>query len=243
MGKTVCITGGSRGIGRAAALRFAEKGYSVAICASAESSALRETEKALALTGSPYLSVVADIGDPAACASFFDAVLQKFGTVDILINNAGRAHIGLLQDMQPEEWDALIRTDLSSVFYMSRLAIPVMLKAGHGKILNVSSVWGKAGASCETAYSAAKGGVNAFTKALAKELAPSGIQVNAISPGVIDTEMNGQLDEEERRVLEEEIPAGRFGTPEEAAELLLSLAEAGNYLTGEIIGLTGGWMC
>jgi 3-oxoacyl-[acyl-carrier protein] reductase len=157
------------------------------------------------------------------------------------VNNAGTSHLGLFQDMTPEEWDRLIRTDLSSVFYMTRLAVPRMLSLGHGKIINVSSVWGASGASCEAAYSAAKGGVNALTRALAKELAPSHIQVNAVAPGTIDTEMNAWLSAEDRAALEEEIPAGRFGTAGEAAQVILMLAEGPEYLTGQIVTVSGGW--
>ena len=143
--------------------------------------------------------------------------------------------------MTPDDWDHMIRTDLSSCFYLSRLAIPRMLRAGSGKLIFLSSVWGSRGASCEVAYSAAKGGVNSFTRALAKELAPSNIQVNAIAPGAIDTDMNAWLDAEERRALEDEIPAGRLGTAEEVAALVCQLAAAPAYFTGNILTLSGGW--
>ena len=144
--------------------------------------------------------------------------------------------------MSIEQWDRLLKTNLTAVFLCCRRAIPGMVKKQAGKILNVSSVWGVCGASCEAAYSASKGGVNAMTRALAKELAPSHIQVNAVACGAIDTEMNGFLDAEEKEMLLEEIPAGRMGTPEEAASLLLKLAEAPEYLTGQVIGFDGGWI-
>ncbi len=241
MRKIVCVTGASRGIGKAAALKFAGKGYDLALCCAKNETALRETAAEAERLGSRTLQFVGDLGDPAACGRFFEKIRETFGRLDVLVNNAGISIHGLLQDMTIEEWDTMIRTNLNSVFYLSRLAIPMMLRQGGGRIINVSSVWGAAGASCETAYSAAKGGVNAFTKALAKELAPSNIQVNAVAPGTIDTEMNAFLDPEERAALEEEIPAGRFGTPEEAADLILTLAESGSYLTGQIITLSGGW--
>ena len=144
--------------------------------------------------------------------------------------------------MTDSDWDRILQTNLSSVFYCSRAAVPYMVSQKAGKILNISSMWGISGASCEAAYSASKAGVNGLTKALAKELAPSNIQVNAIACGVIDTIMNAQLSEEERQLLMEEVPAGRFGTPEEVAELVLCLAQGHAYLTGQVIGLDGGFL-
>ena len=161
--------------------------------------------------------------------------------LDVLINNAGIAYYGLLQDMTFDEWDSVLRTNLTSMFLTCREAIPKMLRNGSGKIINVSSVWGSAGAALESAYSASKGGVDAFTRALAKELAPSNIQVNAIAPGVIDTDMNKHLSPEERSALISEIPADRMGRAEEAAELIFQLAESNSYLTGQVISLNGGW--
>ena len=201
MRKTVCITGASRGIGKAAALKFAAEGYDLALSCVKNESALRETAAEAERLGSRTMLFVGDIGDPEACSRFFKLIRETFGRLDVLVCNAGISRHGLFQDMQPEEWDEMLRTNLSSVFYLSRLAVPMMLHRGGGKIITVSSVWGAAGASCETAYSAAKGGVNAFTKALAKELAPSNIQVNAVAPGTIDTEMNAFLDPEERAAL------------------------------------------
>ena len=161
---------------------------------------------------------------------------------DLVINNAGISYIGLLQDMSPEEWDRIVRTNLTSVFNCSKLAIPHMLEQKSGKILNISSVWGNVGASCEVAYSATKGGINSFTRALAKELAPSNVQVNAVACGAIDTDMNHFLEKEELEALKEEIPAGRLAKPEEVAQLLLQLARSDSYLTGQIIGFDGGWI-
>ena len=171
----------------------------------------------------------------------FSEIKETFGGVDIVINNAGIAHIGLLSDMTPEEWNNIINVNLSSAFFTSKLAIPYMLSKQAGKIINISSVWGNVGSSCEVAYSASKGGLNSFTKALAKELAPSNIQVNAIACGCIDTEMNQCFSEEERKELIEEIPAGRFGTPEEVAALVYTVANESGFLTGQIITLDGGW--
>ncbi len=149
-------------------------------------------------------------------------------SLDVLVNNAGISYIGLLQDMTPEEWDRVLSTNLTSCFLTCRLAVPLMVHAKKGRILNISSVWGAAGASTEAAYSASKGAVNSLTKALAKELAPSNIQVNALACGVIDTDMNRCFSEEERQALMEEIPAGRFGTPEEAAVLACQILRRRN---------------
>ena len=160
----------------------------------------------------------------------------------MLVNNAGVSYIGLFQDMKPEDWDRIVRTNLTSVFNCCRLAIPMMLTKKRGKIINISSVWGVCGASCEAAYSATKGGVNALTKALAKELAPSNIQVNAIACGAIDTEMNHFLHREDLIALLDEIPAGRLGQAAEVADLAYHLGYKESYLTGQIIGLDGGWM-
>ena len=171
----------------------------------------------------------------------FEKTMERFGGIDILINNAGISHIGLLGDMSNEEWHRVMGINLDSVFYCCREAIPYMLSKKSGSIINVSSVWGNIGASMEVAYSASKGAVNSFTKALAKELAPSNIRVNAAAFGTIDTRMNSCFSAEERTALEEEIPIGRYGTPQEAAECIYRLATAPAYLTGQIITMDGGW--
>ena len=168
-------------------------------------------------------------------------IRKQYGGLDVLINNAGISYIGLLQDMTSGDWDRILRTNLTSVFNCCKLAIPMMLSAGRGKIVNISSVWGNVGASCEVAYSATKGGINAFTKALAKELAPSNIQVNAVACGAIDTEMNQWLEEDDLIALVEEIPTGRLGRAEEVADLVYHLGYKNAYLTGQVIGLDGGW--
>ena len=242
MSKTVLITGASRGIGKALAHRFGKAGYSLIINSCNSKEVLLALQKELMETYSiRVLASVGNIGDFDYVASLFDDIKKEFGGVDILINNAGISHIGLLSDMSPLEWKNLIDINLSSAFYTAKHAIPYMVSKQEGKIINISSVWGNVGASCEVAYSASKGGLNSFTKALSKELAPSNIQVNAISCGCIDTAMNACFSPEERKALEEEIPAGRFGTPEEVAELAYSIASNHPYLTGQIISLDGGW--
>lgn len=240
MKRKVLVTGASRGIGRAIAVSFAEAGDELFItCKDSEKelkSLAAELEKNYRIKCTP---IVCDVADPEAVKQLFSMVPE----VDVLVNNAGIAWMGLLTDMTPEEWHRVMGTNLDSLFYMCTGAIPGMVKRKSGRIINISSVWGSVGASCEVAYSASKGGVNAFTKALAKELAPSNVQVNAVSCGVIDTDMNRKhLSSEDLASLEEEIPAGRMGDAKEVADMVLKLAEAPFYLTGQIITIDGAWI-
>lgn len=239
--KIAFITGASRGIGAAIAEQFAKEGFHLAINGRDEE---RLTEKARQLTETYHIVCLpfpGDIGDEDFVKRVFDEIAQKLGTVDVLVNNAGISHIGLMTDMRLDKWNQLLNTNLTAVFLCCKYAVPQMLKKKKGKIINISSVWGNVGASCEVAYSATKGGVNAFTKALGKELAPSNIQVNAVACGTIDTDMNRCFSQEERKELEEEIPAGRFGSPQEVAELVYSIAETSAYFTGQIVTMDGGW--
>ena len=236
--KIALITGASRGIGRAAAEVFASAGYELILTCLNSMDALNDLSSQLQTRyQTPCRAVRADMG----CREDVDRLFDGISRLDVLINNAGIAHIGLLTDMTPDEWHRIIAVNLDSCFYTCRLAVPIMLREHRGKIINVSSVWGSQGASMEVAYSASKGGVNAFTKALAKELAPSGIQVNAIACGVIDTAMNNGLSKEDLDNLRAEIPADRLGTPIEAAQLILQIAQAPEYMTGQIITMDGGW--
>lgn len=239
MNKTVLITGASRGIGKAVALRFAEAGYHLYLtCISSIDSLHTFATKLSADYHISCTAIQADMGN-------FDDVKRVFSQMnelDILINNAGISHVGLLSDMTPEEWHKVINTNLDSCFYTSKLAIPIFLKKHSGKIINISSVWGNVGASTEVAYSASKGGINAFTKALAKELAPSNIQVNAIAFGAIDTDMNACFSEEDLQNLAAEIPTDRLGTTTEAAQMIYTLTQAPEYLTGQVITMDGGWI-
>ena len=240
--KTVLITGASRGIGRAIAQIFAEAGWSVGICCKKNIAELSEVRKYIEATGSQCFDFIGDMGCYEEAQKFITEARRVLGPIDCLINNAGISHIGLLSDMHAEEWNEIIQTNLTSVFNCCKQVIPDMVARQSGSIINISSVWGSCGASCEVAYSASKGGMNAFTKALAKELAPSRITVNAIACGAIDTEMNQFLSEEERDQLIDEIPACRMGTPEEVGRLALQLAGKHSYLTGQIITLDGGWI-
>ncbi len=236
------ITGASHGIGRAIAEEFARKGWSLAInCRSSKQELLSLASDLKEQYHISCLPLIGDAGNEAFISRSFEQIHQELGPVSILVNNAGISYIGLLSDMTLEEWNQVINTNLTSAFCCCKHAIPDMVHAKSGAILNISSVWGNIGASCEVAYSASKGGINSLTKSLAKELAPSGISVNAIACGVIDTRMNQCFSAEERRTLCEEIPAGRFGTPEEVAELAFSIVNSTSYLTGQVITLDGGW--
>jgi len=238
MNRNVLITGASRGIGAAIAKAFAEAGDHVYLCCKTNITSLQEYALQLSNTYHTVCQAYqADVSQYGQVQELF----AQLPAIDVLVNNAGIAKIALLTDTTPEDWENILRTNLSSMFYTSRLAIPGMLSKQAGKIINISSVWGNVGASMEVAYSASKGGVNTFTKALAKELAPSGIQVNAIACGVIDTQMNACLSAEDKEALCAEIPADRFGTPEEIGALVLSLADAPAYLTGQVITADGGW--
>ena len=240
--KVVLVTGASRGIGKAIAVKFAKKGYNVVISCAHREAELMQAKKEIEGYQVSCLAFLGDMGDMSTCETMFQQIKKQFGTLDVLVNNAGISYIGLLQDMTSDDWDRIVRTNLTSVFNCCKLAIPMMLSAEKGKIINISSVWGNVGASCEVAYSATKGGINAFTKALAKELAPSNIQVNAVACGAIDTEMNQWMEEDELIALVDEIPAGRLGKAEEVADLAYHLGYKESYLTGQIIGLDGGWI-
>lgn len=236
--KTVLITGASRGIGKAAAACFAREGCSLYLICRSSIRELQAFSQGLAAQyGVRCTPLQADVGSYEEIERVFSGIPE----LDIVVNNAGISHVGLLNQMTPEQWQRVLRTNLDSCFHTSRLAIPLFLKKHSGKIINISSVWGSAGASMEVAYSASKGGVNAFTKALAKELAPSNIQVNAIAFGVIDTDMNACFSQEELSALTGEIPAGRMGTAWEAGQMIYQLSTAPAYLTGQVITMDGGW--
>lgn len=236
--KYALVTGASRGIGRAIAEALAGEGYHLYLtCRHSEAELTRLSYRLSESFSIQCTPILADMGNPQDV----ERVFSRIDELTLLVNNAGISHVGLLHEMSTEEWQSLMNVNLNALFYTCRLAIPLMLKHHSGKILNISSVWGNVGASMEVAYSASKGGVNAFTKALAKELAPSGIQVNAIACGLIDTDMNRGFSQEDLEQLCSEIPADRIGQPEEAAQLVLSLLNAPDYLTGQIITMDGGW--
>lgn len=236
----VLITGASGGIGRAIAKEFANHNHNIIACTKTNIHGLEETRKIVEDTGVKCYTCLCDLTDENAVKNFISSSTKEIGQVDILINNAGISFIGLLQDMSLDEWNSVINSNLTSAFLMSKYVIPHMLKNQKGHIINISSVWGNVGASMEVAYSASKGGLNSFTKALAKELAPSNILVNAISPGFINTEMNKCFDKDELNSIFNEIPLGRGGETKEVAAFVYKIAMS-EYLTGQIITLDGGW--
>lgn len=242
MTKSVLITGSSRGIGKETALTFARHGYRVAINCAHRIEELTAVQQEIEALDVPCLAYQADVGDYAQASSMIQDIIDKWGGISVLINNAGIASIGLFQDMSYEQYHHMLETNLTSVLNCCHLTVPEMVRRHEGKIINISSIWGNVGASCEAVYSATKGGINSFTRALGKELAPSNIQVNAIACGVIDTEMNSCLDEDDKKALEQEIPAGRFGKASEVAELVYTLASGHTYLNGQIITLDGGYL-
>ena len=243
MKKTAVITGASRGIGKAIALALAAEGYHLALFCHNNIELLNQLAEELRTTYKVEVyTYCGDISDSGFTIPACDDALEKLGQVDVLVNNAGIAHLGLLTDMTLDQWDNVIGTNLSPLFYTAKALVPAMVSKKSGDIINISSMWGTVGASCEVAYSASKGGVNSFTKALAKELAPNGVAVNAITCGVVDTDMNGMLSDDEKAELSEEIPTGRFCQPEEIAETVLSIIKAPSYMTGQIIGVDGGYI-
>ncbi|AIQ47795.1 3-ketoacyl-ACP reductase [Paenibacillus sp. FSL R7-0273] len=240
---TVLITGGSGGIGGAIAERFASVGMNIVIHYMHSHEAANDVARRCLALGAKVLTVAADMKDRGQLLRMAERLESSGMLPDILVNNAGKAHYGMLADVTEEEWDDVMSVNLKGTFLCSQIFMPYMVSQRYGRIINVSSVWGISGASCEVAYSASKGGVNAFTKALAKELAPSGVTVNAVAPGAVNTAMLNNLQEEELRLLEEEIPAGRLASPEEVASLVyfLALPESG-YITGQVISPNGGWI-
>ncbi|KWX75646.1 elongation factor P 5-aminopentanone reductase [Paenibacillus jilunlii] len=240
---TVLITGGSGGIGGAIAERFASVGMNIVIHYMNSHEAANDVARRCMALGAKVMTVAADMKDRSQLVRMAERLTASGMQPDILVNNAGKAHYGMLADVTEEEWDEIMAVNLKGTFLCSQIFMPYMVSQRYGRIINVSSVWGISGASCEVAYSASKGGVNAFTKALAKELAPSGVTVNAVAPGAVQTAMLANLQADEMRMLEDEIPAGRLASPEEISSLVyfLALPESG-YITGQIISPNGGWI-
>ena len=239
--RTALVTGGAKGIGAATVRLLCEQGFRVAIHYHTSE------EKALALSsflvskGADVFTVRADLTDSGQVRTMMETVGERCGSVDVLVNNAGVDHWQLFDTVTDEQWRAVLDADLSAAFYCCRAALPFMLRQKYGRIVNIGSVWGQAGASCEAVYSAAKAGVIGLTKALAKEVALSGITVNCVSPGAIDTDMMKRFSAEETAAFCEEIPMGRLGLPEEVAAAIAFLAsEQASYITGQVLGVNGG---
>ncbi|HEY5524880.1 MAG TPA: SDR family oxidoreductase [Clostridium sp.] len=240
LGKVAIVTGSSRGIGRAIAIELAKEGASIVVNFSKDEEGAKETLDLLKEIGVSALGIKIDASTFEGTEKIVKETIKYFGRIDILINNAAKSKIGIFLDSTKEDIDELISTNLLGAMYLTRNVIPHML-GKEGVILNISSMWGEVGASCEVLYSTSKGGINLFTKALAKEMAPSYIRVNAIAPGVIDTKMNSFLTKEDKEELENEIPMGRFGLAEEIGKVAVFLcSNESSYITGQILRVDGG---
>ncbi len=243
MNKTVLITGSSKGIGAAAAILFAQKGYNVVINYNDSYESASLLCKSLSSNGYSVMAHKANVANRLEVELMVKEALYKFGSLDILVNNAGIAHQALLTDTDEIDFDRIMDVNLKGVFNCCKAVIPSMVSRQTGKIINISSMWGQVGASCEVAYSAAKAGVIGLTKALAKELAPSGITVNAIAPGLIETNMNSNLSIEELSDFVTDIPLGRMGSADEIAAAIEFLAsDKADYITGQVLGVNGGYV-
>ena len=240
-GKVAIVTGASRGIGKGIAIELAKAGATVVINYKSNDKAAEETLGVIRELGVYALKIKGDVSDYEFSRQMIETIVEKLGKIDILINNAGVSKVGLFMDATPEEWDSIVNVNLKGTINCSHSAVKEMIKQKSGSIINISSMWGNVGASCEVIYSASKGAINTFTKALAKELAPSNIRVNAIAPGVIDTEMNDWLSDDDREALVQEIPMMKFGEVQDVGMLATFLAsENSKYITGQVITIDGG---
>lgn len=238
---TVLITGGSRGIGKACTQAFARAGWTVVFLYRDNDAAAEQNLSELQQEELRAEAIRCDVTDAAAVNAVTADILRRYHRIDALINNAGVSHIGLFTDMTDMEIDRVLNCDLKGCMYLCRAVLPGMVSVRRGSIINIASMWGEVGASCEAAYSAAKAGMIGLTKALAKEAGPSGVRVNCVSPGLIATEMNAHLTQEDLDALVEEIPLGRMGTPEDVADACLFLAgEGASFITGQVLGVNGG---
>jgi 3-oxoacyl-[acyl-carrier protein] reductase len=242
-GKVAIVTGASRGIGKGIAIELAKAGASVVINYKNNDEAAEETLQQIRELGAYGLRIKGDVSDYEFSKQLIETTVEKLGKIDILVNNAGISKVELFMDAVPEEWDNMLNVNLKGTVNCSHSVVKEMIKQKSGSIINISSIWGNVGASCEVIYSASKGAINSFTKALAKELAPSNIRVNAIAPGVIDTEMNGWLSDDDRKALAEEIPMMKFGEVQDVGMLVNFLAsENSKYITGQVITIDGGML-
>ncbi len=238
--KTALVTGGTKGIGKAVALAFLQQGYEVVINYHSDEETALATQEEFNMQGYCPVLLRADVSDEAQVKSMFKEFYGIYDKLDVLVNNAGISLVRVIQETTPIEWNRIFDVNVKGVYHCCRAVADKMIGCGGGCIINIASIWGEIGASCEVAYSASKGAVIAFSKALSKELAPSKVRVNCVSPGVIDTEMNSHLTDDEMEQLIEGIPAGRIGYPEDVAKACLYLAEA-DYVTGEVLSVGGGF--
>jgi 3-oxoacyl-[acyl-carrier protein] reductase len=241
MSKVVIVTGGSRGIGKAIVELLADSDYQVILNYNKSEEAAKTIKEELTSNGRNVEIYKADVRNREEVKGLIEFAIEKFGRIDVLINNAGICQSKLFTDITDEDWANMIQTNLTSVFYATQEALRYMVPRKEGCIINISSIYSLTGASCEAHYSAAKAGVDGITKSLAKELGPSNIRVNSIAPGAIDTDMNKFLTDEEKIELNNEIPLGRMGKPEEIASCAKWLIE-NEYTTGQVISVNGGWL-
>ena len=238
--KNILVTGGSRGIGKAIVYELCQNNYNVILNYNNSEKEAQDIKNEL-LSKNHYIEIYkADVSKKEEVSKMIDYIIEKYNSIDVLINNAGISQIKPFADLTDNDWNNMIQTNLTSVFYTSQAVLSSMLQKQEGLIINISSIWGVKGASCEVHYSAAKAGMIGFTKALAKELGPSNIRVNAIAPGIIDTQMNKELTNEDRKQIIEEIPLERIGQPEHIAKAVLWLVEDKS-TTGQVISIDGGW--
>ena len=237
--KTVIVTGGSRGIGAEIVKMFAQSNYNVVLNYNKSEENARKIKEELEQQGKNIEIFKADVSNRKDVQKLVKYTIEKFKSIDILVNNAGISQVKLFTDITDEDWEDMIKNNLYSVFYCTQEVIPTMINKKQGCIINISSVWGMVGGSCEVHYSAAKAGIDGMTKALAKELGPSNIRVNSIAPGIIDTDMNKNITENELENLKEEIPLGRIGYSKDIAKCVKWLSED-EYITGQVISINGG---
>lgn len=243
MKKAAIVTGGSGGIGRAVSAALAREGWLTAVCYNSDRSAAEETVRMIRESKGTAQAFKCDISSLDSIKECVSQVHDIFGRVELLVNNAGIADINLFTQISDERLCELLNVNLLGAMRMTKEVLPEMLHEHNGAVINISSVWGECGASCETAYSAAKAGLIGFTKALAKEVAPSSVRVNCVSCGLIDTAMNAGLSSEDLQAVVEDIPAGRMGTPEDIANAVVFLAdERSAYIQGQVIRADGGWI-
>ena len=241
--KVVLVTGGAKGIGAEIVRCFAEAGYIVVINCNKSKEKAQELKTELMDAGCEVAAFQADITDSLQVLAMVESVFDKYGRIDVLVNNAGIASQRLFTEITNSEWDQMFQVNVRGAFILTREVMRHMISEKRGKVINISSIWGMVGASCEVHYSASKAALIGMTKSLAKEVGLSGITVNCVAPGVIDTEMNGDLDEEALSFLKEETPLGRIGSSREVAELVLYLAsEKGDFITGQVISPNGGFV-
>ncbi len=241
--RNVLITGASRGIGAETAHIFAKNGDRVFINYNRSENAARSLQSELSACGYDTVLAKADVSNSKEVNEMFENICREYGGIDVLVNNAGISQIKLFTDITDDDWNTMISVNLSGVFYCCRAALPYMIKKQHGRIINISSMWGQVGGSCEVHYSAAKAGIIGLTKALAMEEGLSGITVNCIAPGVIATEMNSHLSEQDISALKDETPTGTIGTPSDVANAVFFLAsESASFITGQTLGVNGGFV-